>query len=807
MAGDYTLPLAVTDRVRFYDGQFLQDQDFIDEQKYHLARRNRHHRTLHVTGVAEGLTAYAPANTTFQVKVRPGLAVDPDGRQILLTSISPLSSPNSTLPAEAAGSVRWLYIAYHQVADKLQASGQGVEGETRWSETPYIFASDKSDIGRNVNYDGPDWSSYLAEGDGPPPPVLLAKLTIDDKGNVKVDNSVCQFSGLRLPGPDSLAPVLRTDAAGNVGLWLVEDGDLSERLTISPDGSVGINTNTPSAALEIGTTLQATKNGQALVALNIAPTFDAGGKTSVKNYGLLVGSGNVGIGTTSPGATLDVKGNTVVQSYLLVGQTSATGYKNVTADSNDLIVNGQFAAGGSGGSAIYKLGIGYAPPSQGEGTLIVSGNVGIGTTEPGSKLDVAGETRILAGQKDVVFSQGNFGNKNTTDLFFNKGNVGFNQSEFALFNQNDNVEANRYFQLQYSADAGGLTIRKGGNVGIGTTEPNGQLEIKGSASSSKLKLGGTGGDAHHISSARDLVLNSAQNGNNAAFFFRSTTYDDLSKHTDLVTILGNGNVGVGTTPGSKLDVAGETRILAGQKDVVFSQGNFGNKNTTDLFFNKGNVGHNQSEFALFNQNDNVEANRYFQLQYSADAGGLTIRKGGNVGIGTTTPGGKLHILNVAQYAGGDTLILGPTDGANLRLGYDSDYCWIQSHGKKPLAINSIGNNVGIGTTDPQAPLDVHGRIFRMGKEFSYGGSITGGGTVSVPWGTKSDWMIFVSPNSMGQEESGSEADNALLKIECYAKSDNNTTSWTIIARYKYRTSQSMGSWHTDGKANYLLVPL
>jgi hypothetical protein len=479
MAGDYTLPLAVTDRVRFYDGQFLQDQDFIDEQKYHLARRNRHHRTLHVTGVAEGLTAYAPANTTFQIKVRPGLAIDPDGRQILLTSISPLSSANSNLPAEAAGSVRWLYIAYHQVADKLQASGQGVEGETRWSETPYIFASDKSEIGRNVNYDGPDWSSYLAEGDGPPPPVLLAKLTIDAGGKVSVDNSVRQFSGLRLPGPDSLAPVLRTDAAGNVGLWLVENGDLSERLTISPDGNVGINTNTPSAALEIGTTLTAARNGQALVALNIAPTFDAGGKTSVKNYGLLVGSGNVGIGTTNPGATLDVKGNAVVQSYLLVGQTSATGYQNVTADSNDLIVNGQFAAGGSAGSAIYKLGIGYAPPAQGEGTLIVSGNVGVGTTTPGSKLDVAGETRILAGQKDVVFSQGNFGNKNTTDLFFNKGNVGFNQSEFALFNQNDNVEGNRYFQLQYSADAGGLTIRKGGNVGIGTTAPGEKLEVSG----------------------------------------------------------------------------------------------------------------------------------------------------------------------------------------------------------------------------------------------------------------------------------------------------------------------------------------
>jgi hypothetical protein len=79
MAGDYKLPIAITERVRFYDGQFLQDQDFIDEQKYHLARRNRHHRTLHVTGVAEGLTAYRPANTTFRVKVRAGLAIDPDG--------------------------------------------------------------------------------------------------------------------------------------------------------------------------------------------------------------------------------------------------------------------------------------------------------------------------------------------------------------------------------------------------------------------------------------------------------------------------------------------------------------------------------------------------------------------------------------------------------------------------------------------------------------------------------------------------------------------------------------------------------
>ena len=44
-----------------------------------------------------------------------------------------------------------------------------------------------------------------------------------------------------------------------------------------------------------------------------------------------------------------------------------------------MIVSGQIAAAGTAGSAIYKLGIGYAPPSGGEGTLIVADNVGIGT--------------------------------------------------------------------------------------------------------------------------------------------------------------------------------------------------------------------------------------------------------------------------------------------------------------------------------------------------------------------------------------------------------------------------------------------
>jgi hypothetical protein len=81
---------------------------------------------------------------------------------------------------------------------------------------------------------------------------------------------------------------------------------------------------------------------------------------------------------------------------------------------------------------------------------------------------------------------------------------------------------------------------------------------------------------------------------------------------------------------------------------------------------------------------------------------------GNVTIGATNRGATLQILNRNQDANGDTLILGPTSASNLRLGYHANYSWVQSHGNKPLAINSIGNNVGIGTADPKVKLQISG---------------------------------------------------------------------------------------------------
>ncbi|HNJ48645.1 MAG TPA: hypothetical protein PK479_09465, partial [Novosphingobium sp.] len=64
-------------------------------------------------------------------------------------------------------------------------------------------------------------------------------------------------------------------------------------------------------------TLTATANSDALTAVYINPTFSDGAYSSVAHNGLIVASGNVGIGSTTPSVALDVVG-------AIKGTTTAT---------------------------------------------------------------------------------------------------------------------------------------------------------------------------------------------------------------------------------------------------------------------------------------------------------------------------------------------------------------------------------------------------------------------------------------------------------------------------------------------------
>jgi hypothetical protein len=84
---------------------------------------------------------------------------------------------------------------------------------------------------------------------------------------------------------------------------------------------------------------------------------------------------------------------------------------------------------------------------------------------------------------------------------------------------------------------------------------------------------------------------------------------------------------------------------------------------------------------------------------------------GNVGIGTTNLSNKLHVSGATPAdANNAQLRISATDGNFMLLGRAANYGFVQSHNREPLVLNPIGNNVGIGTIEPQTTLDVQGPV-------------------------------------------------------------------------------------------------
>ena len=71
------------ERLNYFNGQRLQAGDFRLEQEYHMRVRRWLNRSLYTAGIATGLEIYPIAGVP-RVRVNPGLAIDPIGREIIL---------------------------------------------------------------------------------------------------------------------------------------------------------------------------------------------------------------------------------------------------------------------------------------------------------------------------------------------------------------------------------------------------------------------------------------------------------------------------------------------------------------------------------------------------------------------------------------------------------------------------------------------------------------------------------------------------------------------------------------------------
>jgi hypothetical protein len=175
-----------------------------------------------------------------------------------------------------------------------------------------------------------------------------------------------------------------------------------ERMRIDKNGNVGIGTTNPGYALQVGTTgssvalggaptangsgrlkfinsntatnWQISSNDSSAGALEFTPST-AGGGSGFATPAMLISNGrNVGIGTSTPRGTLDVNGTTVISP------------NNSAKDTFEFSTH----AANEGRMRIKNVDTLTVQIRAGGPSYFNGGNVGIGTTAPNAKLDVAG---------------------------------------------------------------------------------------------------------------------------------------------------------------------------------------------------------------------------------------------------------------------------------------------------------------------------------------------------------------------------------------------------------------------------------
>jgi len=332
----------------------------------------------------------------------------------------------------------------------------------------------------------------------------------------------------------------------------------------------------------------------------------------------ILNNGNVGIGTTAPGAKLQIGDNTAdTSNYIIFGE------REESAEGN-LPFMGQFSLGGT----TNDLGIGVRSSSgqihffTGNADAFTDanirmsikqdGNVGIGTTEPDYKLDVNGNVHL-----DTIYLDSH-------DAFYKTGSDNYlafwanpTWDGAAGYLMKSDPDATDYSHSWMWKGSHKMVIDTGGNVGIGTISPISKLEVDSSGTEIvrfSSQSGNSGGEIGRGSIGLDffnqvnnpgVLLTAIENSvstyqSKFAISLRGST-DSAPVERFTISNTGNvqtdgtlqvdgtgdttiaGNVGIGTT--------GPTRILGigglAARNIGMERGTVANTAGFDLTVNAG----------------------------------------------------------------------------------------------------------------------------------------------------------------------------------------------------------------------------
>jgi hypothetical protein len=346
--------------------------------------------------------------------------------------------------------------------------------------------------------------------------------------------------------------------------------------------------------------------------------------------------GNVGIGTTSPAGVLDVRGGTAASG----NGTSINLYSQ----------NGYASGNTNGGNIILMPGT-----ANGTGT---QGNVGIGTSSPasGSTLHVYTNTDTWA----AYLGDSATGSSNLRIAGTAGGDTGYGLIGV--------------YKGYGNATQGNLVLqRDGGDVGLGTNSPDALLSL-GASSAQTIDMvrnptSNTAGNNLTLQASGAASGATNKNGGNLVLSSGTSTGSGTSNiqfnvfpgtagstsdntATTAMTILGNGDVGLGTTsPVAQLDVGTSNTTYNATGDAVIRVSNTSSSGQSplDFFMNgtlRGRVRVDGTGNVTYVANGGVH-NFYVGGDSGVGTNLLTMATNGDVGIGNSSPSYPLHVNGTA----------------------------------------------------------------------------------------------------------------------------------------------------------------